>query len=57
MTQAREWIYFNEDGTPFLRVLRFDNPKGKSYPQFRWSNNQWQKGSRRGQKFHIACRN
>ena len=38
------------DGTPFLRVLRFDNPKGKSYPQFRWSNNQWQKGKPPGPK-------
>ena len=38
------------DGTPFLRVLRFDTPNGKSYSQYDWSNNRWHKGKPPGPK-------
>ena len=43
MTQPQEWIYFNEDGTPFQKVVRFDT-------QFHWSNNQWHEGKPPGPK-------
>lgn len=45
------WIYKNEDGTPYLRVKRIDLPDGKkSYPQYRWNGAGWETGKPAGPK-------
>jgi hypothetical protein len=48
------WIYKDADGTPYLKVERFDKPDGtKSYPQSNWDGMRWTSESPRDPKFHI----
>lgn len=43
--QTREFIYRREDGSPHVRVRRFDKPDGtKGFAQDHWTGRDWQKG-------------
>ena len=52
-TKARavSWVYHRADGTPYLRVQRYDRPDGsKSYPQSQWNGADWAQGKPPGGK-------
>jgi len=49
-TTRTDFIYRNEDGTPYLRVTRIDCDGEKSYPQSHWNGAGWEKGKPAGQR-------
>jgi len=45
------WIYKNEDGSPYLGVVRIDKPDGKkSFAQYHWNGGGWATGKPDGPK-------